>query len=267
MTADELVAYWARLGQDTIHPDDRAQMRDQPFATRLHPVPWAGPLRSAKAYLLYLNPGLASDDEDYERRRPDFVDALRDNLKGDGRYPYLLARFRDHSGYGWARTVFGSDLGEPECDQICVLQLVPYHSESGNVARRVARSLPSSKAVRSFVLETVLPKAEAGSAAVVVARSAALWGVQTETYGVVVYRHWECRRAFMTLKSRGGQLLIRAQSEHDQDSFGRARPPPNRRRTERLDVTSRAGWSVPSRSCPPRTPRGASPAPCRWRWR
>ena len=33
------------------------------------------------------------------------------------------------------------------------------------------------------------------------------------------------------------------------------------------DLSSRMGSSVPSRSCPPRTPRGAWPASSRWHWR
>jgi adenylate cyclase len=34
-----------------------------------------------------------------------------------------------------------------------------------------------------------------------------------------------------------------------------------------LNLSSRMGSSVPSRSCPPRTPRGAWPASSRWHWR
>src|SRR2546425_984517 len=33
------------------------------------------------------------------------------------------------------------------------------------------------------------------------------------------------------------------------------------------NLSSRMGWSVPSRSCPPRTPRGAWPASSCWHWR
>src|SRR2546427_2346376 len=38
-------------------------------------------------------------------------------------------------------------------------------------------------------------------------------------------------------------------------------------RTKVLILSSRMGSSVPSRSCPPRTPRGAWPASSRWHWR
>ena len=41
----------------------------------------------------------------------------------------------------------------------------------------------------------------------------------------------------------------------------------NRKSCRDSDVSSRMGSSVPPRSCPPRTPRGAWPASSRWHWR
>jgi uncharacterized protein YecE (DUF72 family) len=62
---------------------------------------------------------------------------------------------------------------------------------------------------------------------------------------------------------------IRRLADSTDRACGTGVPPP----FERLffavpsGVTARRGSSVPSRSCPPRTPRGAWPPPFRWHWR
>lgn len=206
--ADDLVAFWSRLGTAHVHLDDAAQVSRSGFALDLHPVPWAGPVRPARMYLLFLNPGL-SGDEAAEEAGPAFAQAPRANLAGDQPYPYLLGAHATHPGYRWARQTFGADIAEADAPGICVLQLVPYHSEKGGVARSVASTLPSALAIRRFVHEGVLPRVRAGQAGLVVARSAKLWGKTTEEPGVVVYAGAEPRRAFQTSVSRGGRLLRR----------------------------------------------------------
>ncbi|WP_244472936.1 ADP-ribosylglycohydrolase family protein [Methylobacterium sp. Leaf100] len=205
-SVEDLVAFWARLGEGHVHPDDRQLVSQGSFALDLHPVPWAGALRSAKAYILFLNPGLSEDDP-IEEARPAFKAALRDNLAGDQPYPYLLKEHATHPGFRWARQTFGPDIVESDAPDICMLQLVPYHSKGGAVATRVAPALPSSQMIRRFVREGLMPRVRAGKAALVVARSARLWEVTDEEPGVVVYRGAEPRRAFQTSGSRGGRLL------------------------------------------------------------
>jgi hypothetical protein len=180
----------------------------QKFATQLYPVPWAGPIKSASVYFLFLNPGLSSDDFAYEKDNPDFSEILRANVR-DGLQPYfyLLDKFSTHPGYKWASTTFGSDIRERHTGRFCVVQLVPYHSKDGAHARRIATALPSSMAIQQFVRDTLVPKARAGEIGLVVARSAQLWQIQREDDFLVIYRGGECRRAFQTIGTRGGKLL------------------------------------------------------------
>ncbi|MET7245161.1 hypothetical protein ABZT49_17550 [Methylobacterium sp. EM32] len=206
---DDAVAFWSRLGDANVHPDDVGHVPAEGFALDLHPVPWAGNLCAAKAYFLFLNPGLSPDDP-VEEARPAFKAALRANLLGDRPYPYLLKEHATHPGFRWARQTFGPDIVEAHAHHICMLQLVPYHSQKGVVAIRAAPKLPSSLMIRGFVRDALLPRVRAGSASLVVARSARLWDVFTEETRVVVYGGAEPRRAFQTAGSRGGKLLREA---------------------------------------------------------
>jgi hypothetical protein len=143
-------------------------------------VPWAGPLKTAAVYFLFLNPGLSPEDVDYENREPTFVDALRANLSGADPYVYLLERFCSAPGYRWAKQPFGSDIGDVHSDRMCVLQLVPYHSKGGAPARRIAPRLPSSQQIRRFVHQGLMPSVLAGEIGLVVARAWRLWGIAPE---------------------------------------------------------------------------------------
>lgn len=208
MTADELVTFWSELGTSKVHPEDCGYLSGG-FATDLYPVPWTGPLKHAEVYFLYLNPGRAGDEAAYEAKNPAFVDALSANLRGDRPYLYLSEQFNDHPGARWTRTTFGGDIDGRYAGRICVLQLVPYHSEKGGVARAAAPRLTSSKMIRRFVRHALIPKAHAGEIGLVVARSSRLWGIGPEEQrgSVLIYDGAECRRAYQTPGSRGGKLL------------------------------------------------------------
>ncbi len=211
MTPDDLIVYWSSLNGQTVHPDDRAVLPFGRFATDLQPLPWNGPLRTARAYFLLINPGLSPEDHEHELR-PAFREALRLNLTGNSRYIYLQQRFEDHPGNIWARRLFGGDIGEAQADRICVIQLVAYHCADGDRAKRISRRLPSSQRAVQFVHDWLLPRAEADSVGLIVARAAEQWGFgpQDERESVIVYQGSECRGALQTANTRGGRLLRRA---------------------------------------------------------
>jgi len=98
MSPDHLIEYWSVLDGQTVHPDDQAVLPPGQFAVDLEPLPWNGPLRSARAYILFINPGLPPDGvspDDYEyEQRPVFREALRFNLTGNSPYIYLHANLR-----------------------------------------------------------------------------------------------------------------------------------------------------------------------------
>jgi hypothetical protein len=211
MSAAELVQFWSSLGGENIHPSDVSVLPSNQFETRLAPVPWAGPINTASVFILMLNPGLSPEDIPYESGRGAFVNALRLNLSGDLPYLYFIRGYEEHPGHRWARGTFGWDLTTSDADKFCALQLVPYHSSGGEVARKIASRLPSSLAVQQFVRHSVLPRARRGEIGLVVARSSALWGLtgEREDQNVLIYQGAEPRRAYMTPGSRGGALLRR----------------------------------------------------------
>lgn len=89
MTPDDLIGYWSERRGQTVHPDDRAMVLSNGwFGSHLQPLPWNGPLRTARSYVLLINPGLSPDDHGYELR-PEFGEALQLNLTGDSQYLYL----------------------------------------------------------------------------------------------------------------------------------------------------------------------------------
>lgn len=208
MTADDLVTFWKRLGQETIHPEDKIFLPEGYFQTQLHPVPWVGSIKHAKVFLCYLNPGYDALDDSYEQNRPDFVSVLRDNLLGEGPYFYLRNEFHDHPGNAWARKALGKDILQSELEHICVLDLVPYHSAKGNKCKPLAAKLPSSRLMVRFVREAVFPRAVAGEVALIVVRQEHSWALPySESPHVVIYRRNECFGGYVTPVTRGGKLM------------------------------------------------------------
>lgn len=209
MNTEDLIKYWQQLGSAKIHPQDVTTAGIDKFANDLMPVPWVGPIISAKVYFLYLNPGLDERDHEFEMNDSEFLQALKSNLLGSEPYLYLQKRFRDHPGNVWARRIFGHDTTESLLHHFCALELVPYHSKHGNAARQISQKLPSSLLMQRYVREVIFPRAERNEVGLVVARSEKLWRLPQEsgTASTVVYRGGECRGAYQTLNTRGGQLL------------------------------------------------------------
>lgn len=209
MDADCLVAYWSRIGTHAVHPDDRAVLPGDAFDTDLHPVPWVGPLKSAKVYVLFLNPGLSPADREYELASRDLREALKENLGGSSPCFSFLDRFSGYRGHTWSMQTYGRDVTEQCAALVCQINLVAYHSAEGRAAIAVAGALPSSLAVRRFVEKSLVPHAKTGKIGLVVARAATHWriGAADESKNLVVYRGAEPRRAYMTAASRGGQLI------------------------------------------------------------
>lgn len=213
MTTDDLIAFWARLGEGGLHPDDAGGRMPAGIETAaLCPIPWMGPLRHARVYVLLLHPVLTPEDRPYAAARQDFAEEMRDNLRGTRPWLYLLDRFQDHPGRRWATHRFGPDIGLPAATSICTLHLVAYHAARRGPAARAARKLPSAEAMRRFVRATLLPGAQAGRFGVILARAASLYGIapDAEGGGLLVYDpRREASRGRETPETRGGALLRR----------------------------------------------------------
>jgi hypothetical protein len=98
MSPDHLVEYWSALdGQQTVHPDDQPILPPGQFAIDLQPLPWNGPLRSARVYILLLNPRWKPTDHEWQQQ-PKVRKTLRFNLTGNGPYLYLDREFCGRPG-------------------------------------------------------------------------------------------------------------------------------------------------------------------------
>ncbi len=194
---------------------------DRRLHVGLQPIPFAGPVEDARVYLLMLNPGLSPGDYFAEWHHPGYAAAAAQNLTGARPFLFLDPEFAWHPGFAYwhgklAAVVralsIATGLGHAEvlrrvARKICLLQLLPYHSPTFGVSRRVLQRLRSSQLAKDFVAEVLVPRARAGEALIVVARRAAFWDVPSDC-GPVVYEGPATRAAHLTPKSHGGARIL-----------------------------------------------------------
>jgi hypothetical protein len=193
---------------------------DRSLHLGLCPVPFVGSPLKATVFILMLNPGLSPGDY-FAEEEDDFRTALQTNLKGESDFLFLDPRFAWHPGfYYWhgklasvVRRVatergisYRAALGRAAA-QICVLQLVPYHSNAFGLSDRVVRQMRSPGLAKRFVHDQVLPRALRGEATVIVTRKVQHWGLESDS-GAVLYEGNETRAAHLTEDSRGGRRIL-----------------------------------------------------------
>jgi hypothetical protein len=75
---DELVEFWRRIPLEApyMHPLDAARLRELGIDLEYYgifggllPQPWVGPIATASAYVLQLNPGFSDDEVEIEQTR------------------------------------------------------------------------------------------------------------------------------------------------------------------------------------------------------
>lgn len=212
MTTDDLISFWSNLGPNNVHPtDDSTLLVRSGFETRLIPLPWNGPIRTARAFVAFLNPGLDDKDVPYEAENDDFCQKLRENLKGNSPYVYFDPDFLNHPGAKWARDTFGPDWPSSYADRICVIQLVAYHSSDSSAPHKLYNKLQSTAHMTNWIKETLLKRVRSGHALLVIGRGASRFDLEDEpeTETFIRYRNPEYRRAHMTKNTRGGDALRR----------------------------------------------------------
>ncbi len=212
MTTDELISFWSDLGSNNVHPsDDPTLLAQSGFETRLIPLPWNGPIRTARAFVAFLNPGLDDMDVPYEAENDDFRRTLRENLKGNSPYVYFDPAYLNHPGAKWARDTFGPDWPSSYADRICILQLVAYHSSGSAAPHGLYKKLQSTANMTNWIKGTLLKRVRSGEALLVIGRGASRFDLEDEpeTDNFIRYRNPEFRRAHMTKKTRGGDALRR----------------------------------------------------------
>jgi hypothetical protein len=201
--------------------------KEKKFHVGLLPRPYTGNLRTARVFILMLNAGLHPGDYFGEEHFPEFRRAVRRNLiqelKGE-QFPMFLLnpQFAWHPGFQyWSRKFH--DLLEAYMhqhgksffealqflsQQICVLQLVPYHSRSFRLPTSKYLRLPSTLAIKQFVQTILSKEAHSGRVLLVVARKPREWNVR-EGKNVVHYRGAATRAAHLSMRSSGGKAIAR----------------------------------------------------------
>jgi hypothetical protein len=201
-----------------------------PDDTSLHvgllPLPYMGDLQAASVFILMLNPGLSAGAYYAEQHSPEWKQAVVNNLRQEGldaEYPFLGLdpRFSWHPGFeywnGKFRSIAESVMRKESVPyrvalsriarRVACLELVPYHSNSFRDAA-LLRRLPSRAMVRSFVHDTLVPKARRQRALIIVTRGRSGWRLEQEGH-IVVYKGGEARSASLSLNSRGGRAISR----------------------------------------------------------
>ena len=213
--------------------DFQSYVRHESFGTkrdkRLHlgllPRPYSGSLAQARIFILLLNAGLQQLDyyaegqkavravlvsDIYQKRKGDYpFPSLDPHLSWLGSARYWRPRLSQHVQKLMQEN--SNDYYEALGDLsrvICVVQLVPYHSTAFGLPRSLVNKLESTKAVKQFIREVIVPEAKLKKALVIVARRAKQWGIR-QSRNVIVYRRSESRAGYISLSSRGGTAILR----------------------------------------------------------
>jgi hypothetical protein len=170
---------------------DATSADSKQFHLGLLPMPYQGNLRTAKVFLLSLNPGLGAHDYFGEHGVREYREELERNLRQDrdAAFPFLLPRHSWHGGSAyWLPRLRGIVTGvraAADCStnaalelcaaRIAVLELVPYHSAKSGMSTGSINQLESARLMREFVFSELLPRRDRGDCLVVTLRAWAKW--------------------------------------------------------------------------------------------
>ena len=188
MNANDIVSYWSQLRQNSqgewIHPDDEALFAHKPHSFNLdHPVsPYIGDILNATIVVLGANAGYRNETTPYEFP----------NREAINKY---LARIRDPAGSDWrAVSKYYDNVNYSQLiisGKLALINACPYRSPKISAEpenRRLIKSLPSARFIHSWLLEALLPKANAGKR-LIVANRYGLWNLPSgfmKAKGVVI---------------------------------------------------------------------------------
>lgn len=184
------------------------------FHFNLLPMPYLGNIRKAKVYILTLNPGFGFNNY-YLQSLPEYrenkIRQLRQtNLNKE--YPWIDPDFCWTGGFQyWFKRIRpvierlqkkeGINFREAlkiVSKNVATLELVPYHSSSYKLSRKVFNQMESPKLMLEFVKSFVMPKAKNGEALVICARKVKEWGLEEQMDNVITFKGHETRGAHLT---------------------------------------------------------------------
>jgi hypothetical protein len=196
---------------------------DPGFHLGLLPQPWFGDPMSASVFLLLLNPGVNPGDYYSEYFVPKYRRALIDNLllRPNRKFPLVFmapefcwlpgARYFRQRFHWVARELVAlAGIAYRKAlaviaSEICVMQLVPYHSSAFRMSSGQMSRLTSTRLIKSFVLESVVPRRDV---LVIVTRKIAEWGVPSQR-NTILFMRGQARSASISRESEVGRRLVR----------------------------------------------------------
>lgn len=195
--------------------------KDPQFHLGLIPVPYLGDLEKATVFVLMQNPGLGASDYFGEYDVPQYRQQMIDNLqqKPNRKFPmpFMNPNVAWHGGGSywrdrlhWLAVLLTQNRRIEYWDalslisqQVCILQLIPYHSASFSFPTNRVKQLRSSNLVKRFVYETILPR---DNVLILALRQISQWGLPDRS-NIIQYRGSESRGAYLSPKSRGGKAI------------------------------------------------------------
>ena len=167
---EDLIKWWLEAGDTGAHPLDVEALSSYsaPEERKLHTdkhtaIPYIGNLFEAKLFIVMLNPGYNFDEQskDEAHEREAMVNCLRQKTT-DNFWPLTIGPRSDGKSPGsrtYWRSIFRSyvianggdeSLYQQIAKRICVVQLVPYHSQKSPGSQ--THSLPSARRMADWVI-------------------------------------------------------------------------------------------------------------------
>lgn len=174
MSAD-LSKYWSQVRKTPIgwmHPDDETLLGKQPHSFNLDfpPPAFVGDVTSAKVIILVANGGYDSEVTPTEFEAPDSAERYLGRLSNPSTATWAeVAPY--YRGVNYADLVFS---GKAAAVNACAYRSRKISEEPDN--RRLLKKLPSVHFTRTWLLEAILPKVEAGTCFIVGKRHG-LWNL------------------------------------------------------------------------------------------
>ena len=162
-----IVDFWRNVtfsSEENVILEDKEAMADlgERFTLQGMPEPFIGNVENAKIYLLSLNPGAIGKEELDSKELQELTkkNLLQENTKCQ--FFYLANEIKTMDGAKWWRKRLVEPLtdatkkSEKEVikainDNICNLEIIPYHSKDSKNFGNSVYTLYSAKAMRSFV--------------------------------------------------------------------------------------------------------------------
>jgi hypothetical protein len=178
-------------------------MRSDPS---LLPQPYVGDLATADIFVVYLNPGLSTDDWKWDQDESFRDSRMRTIQQRNPTFEFLDPQFSCHPGSKWWAGILGATKRDGLASRMAAIEFYPYHSKRfANLSWQ--RALPSFRAASSFVNDNLVPRARLGDICLIIARGARFLKSDCAGETCVVYRGPQCRGAYLSPSTVGGRAI------------------------------------------------------------